>query len=152
MTGDDDESPASDGPAIVETNELSDAADRLGHPVYWVGERDGTDYELSESDSGRVYVRYLDEGTKPGVRSAQFLTVATYPVDDAVAALRRAAKERPRAELAKGEDGAVVLIDPETPGSVRLAYPDGDEQIEVYSPDVKEGLQLVTGGEVQPVP
>jgi hypothetical protein len=149
--GDDAPKPASDQPTIVEPSELSDVADRVGHPIYWVGERDGTDYELSESGAGRVYVRYLDEGTKPGVRSAKFLTVGTYEIKDPVAALRRAAKESPRAELARSEDGAVVLIDPAKPGSVYLAYPGKDQQIEVFSPDVKESLELATSGDVEPI-
>jgi hypothetical protein len=143
---------ASDGPKVVDVGGLSDAADRVGHPVYWVGERDGTRYELSESDSGRVYVRYLTGDAQPGVRSTAFTTVATYPVDDGVAALRRAAKVRPGAELARGKDGATLLINPNTPGSIHVAYPGSKEQIEVYSPNVKQGLKLVTSGAVVPVP
>jgi len=146
-----DEDAANDGPRVVETTDLSDAAERLGHPVYWAGERSNTDLELAEADTGRVYVRYLDEGTEAGTRSTDFMTVVTYPVPNATAALRRALKTRPNAELARGKDGAVVLIDPSTPGSVRLAYPGSDQQVELYTPNVKDSIRLATNGSVKPV-
>jgi hypothetical protein len=146
-----DEDAADDGPRVVETTDLSDAAERLGHPIYWAGERDKTDLELAEADTGRVYVRYLDEGAEAGTRSTKFMTVVTYPVPNATAALRRALETRPNAELARGKDGAVVLIDPSTPGSVRLAYPGSDQQVELYTPDVKESIRLATNGSVRPV-
>ena len=147
-----DEDAEKDGPKVVETGDISDAAQRLGYPIYWAGERSKTDLELAEADSGRVYVRYLDEGTEAGTRSTKFMTVATYPVPNATAALRRALKTRPDAELARGDDGAVVLIDPNTPGSVRLAYPGSDQQVELYTPNVRESIRLATNGSIQPVP
>lgn len=142
----------SSGPRIVETSELSAAAKRLGHTIYWAGERPRTSIELAESKAGQVYVRYLPPGAKAGVRSADFVTVATYPVENAAAALQRGLDKRPNAELARGADGAVILIDPTTPGSVRLAYPGSNQQIELYTPNVEEGLQLATDGSIQPVP
>jgi hypothetical protein len=140
------------GPEIVESSDLSAAAQRLGHPIYWAGDRPKTKLELAETDSGRVYVRYLDEDSQAGVRSTDFMTVATYPVENAVAALRRGVENRPNAELARGDGGAVVLIDPDTPGSVRLAYPGSDQQVELYSPDVEDSIRIATDGSVQPVP
>ena len=148
----DEDAERLDGPKIVETSDLSAAAERLGHPIYWAGEQPKTNLELAESDSGRVYVRYLDEGAEAGVRSTDFMTVATYPVADAASALRRGLENRPDAELARGEGGAVVLIDPDTPGSVRLAYPGSDQQVELYTPDVERSIRLATDGSIQPVP
>lgn len=148
----DDDAAEQDGPEIVETSDLSDAAERLGHPIYWAGERPDTNLELAEADTGRVYVRYLDEDTEAGTRATKFMTVVTYPVKNATVALRRALKNRPDAELARGKRGAVVLIDPGTPGSVRLAYPGSDQQVELYTPDVEESIRLATDGSVQPVP
>ena len=147
-----DEDAAEDSPRIVETSDLSDAAEDLGHPIYWAGERPDTKLELAESDAGRVSVRYLNEDAEAGARSNDFMTVATYPVADAAAALRRGAANRANAELARGDDGAVVLIDPDTPGSVRLAYPGSDQQVELYSPDVEESIRLATSGTIRPVP
>jgi hypothetical protein len=146
-----DDDAENDGPRVVETSDISAAAERLGHPIYWAGERSKTDIELAEADSGRVYVRYLDEGTEAGTRSTKFMTVVTYPVPNATAALRRALETRPNAELARGDGGAVVLIDPNTPGSVRLAYPGSDQQVELYTPNVRESIRLATNGSIQPV-
>jgi hypothetical protein len=143
---------ANDSPKVVDVSDLSDASERLGHPIYWAGERPQTKLELAESDSGRVYVRYLDEDAEPGVRSTDFMTVATYKVENAAAALRRGAKTRSNAELARSDDGAVILIDPSTPGSIRLAYPGSDEQVELYTPKVADGIRLATNGSIQPVP
>jgi hypothetical protein len=148
----DEDSEKQNSPKVVQTSDLSDVADRLGHPIYWAGEQPDTQLELAETDSGRVYIRYLDEGTEAGTRSTDFMTVATYPVDNAAAALRRGLANRPDAELARGDDGAVVLIDPSTPGSVRLAYPGADQQVELYTPDVEESIRLATNGSIQPVP
>ncbi len=150
IRGDDDSDPGN-GPRIVDAGEIAERASELGRPIYWVGERDGAHYELSESSAGRIYVRYLDEGAEPGVRSTEFLTVATYPSKDAVAALEKAAEERGDAELARSDDGATVLINTRTPGSVHLAHPGSDWQVEVYSPDPEAGLRLVKDGAVQPV-
>jgi hypothetical protein len=149
-----DDDAANDGPKVVDVGGLSDAAERAGHPVYWAGERDGARYELGESDAGRVYVRYLTGDAEPGVRSTDFTTVVTYPVanGDAVAALKRAADARPGAELARGKNGATILVNPKTPGSIHIAYPDSKEQIEIYSPSVKESIRLATSGAIQPVP
>jgi hypothetical protein len=141
-----------DSPEVVQVSDLSDVAERVGHPVYWAGERAQTKLELSESDAGRVYVRYLDEDAEPGVRSTDFVTVATYPVEDAAAALRRGAKNRPGAELARSDDGALILIDPKAPGSVRIAHPGSDEQVELYTPNVRDSIRLATNGSIQPVP
>jgi hypothetical protein len=147
-----DEDAANDGPEVVSAAQLSNEADQLERPIYWVGERDGARYELSESESGRVYVRYLTGDAEAGVKSTDYVTVGTYPVDDGVAALKRAAKAKPGAELARSDDGATMLINPQTPGSIHLAYPDSKWQIELYSPDVEEGLRLVKDGQVKPVP
>ena len=146
----DDDAGAEGGPQVVEAGEISARAAELGRPIYWAGERDGARYELSESESGRVYVRYLDEDAEAGERSTEFLTIGTYPSKNAVAALRRAAHTQPEAELARGDDGSTVLINPKTPGSVHIAYPDSDWQVEVYSPDVEEGLRLAKEGGVKP--
>ncbi len=147
-----DEDEQDDQPRIVETSDLSDAAERLGHPIYWAGEQSGKNLELAEADTGRVYVRYLDDGAEAGVRSTDYMTVVTYPVPNAAAALRRGLAKRPNAELARGKDGAVVLVDPSTPGSVRIAHPGSDQQIELYTPNVRESIRLATNGSIQPVP
>lgn len=150
---DDEPSPAGTAePEAVSASELSDFATEHGTPVYWLGERDGETYELNRSRSGRVYVRYLPEGAEAGDTRPNFVTVATYPQEGGVEALRKAAGAEQGAKLAKTDDGAVLLVDPSSPKNAHLAYPGANLQIEVYSPVPGEALRLAAGGAVQPVP
>jgi hypothetical protein len=147
----DDDAESSDRPEIVDVGDIATTAASLGHSIYWAGERPGTKLELSESDAGRVYIRYLPKGAEPGVRSARFLTIATYPLENPAAALRRAKVTRPDAELARSDAGALMLIDPAAPGSIRVAYPGASEQVEVYTPNVADGVELVRRDRIEPV-
>jgi len=147
-----DSEPAANEPELVSATQLSAFADEHGKPVYWLGERQGAKYELTETPGGRVYLRYLRGNADAGDTRASFVTVATYPASNGVAALRRAAHERSGAELGRTKDGAVLLIDPSSPDNAHLAYPDADLQIEVYSPDPGEALRLAAKGDVRPVP
>lgn len=152
ITRDDSSSPTPGEPTAVTTSELSDFAAEQGTPVYWLGERGDDTYELTDSSSGRVYVRYLPEGTNAGDERADFVTVATYPSADGVAELRKAAREEAGAKLGKTDDGAVLLIDPTSPNNAHLAYRGANLQIEVYSPVPGEALRLAARGAVRPVP
>src|SRR4051794_38105285 len=139
-----DDSPAAGEARIVSAVELSDIAAESASPVYWLGARDGTELELTEEDSGRVYVRYLEDGADAGDEGAELLTVGTYPSEDGVAELRRAARNGDRTVIARTDDGAVLLVDPGSPNSAHLAYPDGGSQIEVYSPRPALALRLAS--------
>lgn len=149
---DDSAAPAADEPTAMTAAELSDFAAEQDAPVYWLGERTNADYELTDSQSGRVYVRYLTGGADAGDERAKFITVATYPSENGVAALRKAAREENGARLGKTDDGAVLLIDPASPNNAHLAYRGANLQIEVYSPVPGEALRLAARGEVEPVP
>jgi hypothetical protein len=148
----DDSSPATGEPEAVTTSELSEFAAEQDTPVYWLGERRNEGYELTDSSSGRVYVRYLTGGAEAGDKRAVFVTVATYPADNGVATLRKAAREQMGAKLGKTDDGAALLIDPTSPNNAHLAYPGANLQIEVYSPVPGEALRLAARGDVQTVP
>ena len=146
-------SSASTGaPRLVSARELSDLAANADTPVYWLGRRGDASYELTETSSGRVYVRYLTPGAQAGDKRAAFVTVGTYSEDGGVAALRRAAASRKGARLGRTDDGAVLLIDPSSPDNAHLAYPAADLQIEVYSPVPGEALRLASHGDVKPIP
>ncbi len=150
--GDDSSSSSAAGEAEAATAaELSEFAAAQGKPVYWLGERRNDSYELTDSSSGRVYIRYLTGGAEAGDERAAFITVATYSADHGVAALRKAAREQQGAKLGKTDDGAVLLIDPNSPNNAHLAYPGANLQIEVYSPVPGEALRLAARGDVQPV-
>jgi hypothetical protein len=145
-------SPATGEPEAVSTSELSEFAGEHGSPIYWLGARRAATYELTDFESGRVYIRYLTGGAEPGDEQASFVTVATYPADNGVAALRKAVREQKGAKLGKTDDGAVLLIDPTSPDNAHLSYPGANLQIEVYSPVPGEALRLAARGDVQPVP
>lgn len=149
---DDDSSSTAAGPEGVTASELSDFAAEQSTPVYWLGARGGDTYELTDFSSGRVYVRYLPEGTDAGDERADFVTVATYPSANGVAELRKAARTEAGAKLGKTNDGAVLLIDPASPNNAHLAYRGANLQIEIYSPVPGEALRLAARGAVRPVP
>jgi hypothetical protein len=147
-----DDAPAAGEARIVNAAELSDAAANAASPIYWLGERGGTELELTEEDSGRVYVRYLEDVADAGDDQARFLTVGTYPSEDGVAELRRAARNGDGTAIARTDDGAVLLVDPHSPNSAHLAYPEAGPQVEVYSPTPGQALKLASRGAVRPVP
>lgn len=149
---DDDSSSSAAVPDAVTASELSDFAAKQRAPVYWLGERGDDTYELTDSASGRVYIRYLPEGTDAGDERADFVTVATYPSDNGVAELRKAARKEAGAKLGRTDDGAVLLIDPTSPNNAHLAYRGANLQIEIYSPVPGEALRLAARGAVRPVP
>ncbi len=151
LTRDDDGGSSEDEPEIVTAAQLSEFAADADRPVYWVGgAKEGVEYELKEAPEGDVHVRYVEEGTEPG--EGTFLTVVTYPAADGVAALERSADSRKDLELGRTDNGAALLIDPESPKNANLAYPDEDVHIEVFSPVPGEALRLAVGDEVEPVP
>lgn len=134
---------------IVDPAELSELEDELGYPLYWAGAPAGRRLEL-RVESGNAYLRYLPPGVAAGDPRQRFLTVGTYPVTDAEAALERTARSA-GADLEPGPGGGVVLANPSSAGSAYLAYPGSDLQIEVYDPRPERALQLIREGAIGPV-
>jgi hypothetical protein len=147
--GDDSESVESP-PHLADVSELTDLEASFGHPIYWAGPRAGSNVELTSEASGNVYLRYLPPGTEAGDSNPRFLTVGTYPVPDAVGALRRTAAKS-GSSLGAAAGGGVVLVNPSSRGSVYLAYPGTDIQIEVYDPQPGKSLELIRSGAIGPV-
>lgn len=151
VSGDDDDSPNAAGEAqLVSAEELEDAVEDETEPVYWAGEQEGAELELSQPEAGRTFVRYLTGGAEAGDERAEFLTVGTYVQPDAVGALRRQAKES-GGVLGTAPGDAVVYFNRDQPTSVYLAYPGVDVQIEVFDPSFTHALQLVNSGQIVPV-
>ena len=153
LQGSNGESPAQaigSSPRLVGTPELEAFEDSLGHAVYWAGERRPDEVELSQEADGSIYLRYLPPGTDAGDPRPRFLTVGTYPVADAVGALRRTAAKA-GTTLGRAPGGGVVLVNPSSQGSVYLAYPGSDLQIEVYDPTPGRALGLIRSGAIRPV-
>jgi hypothetical protein len=135
---------------IVSPAELREAAAASSLPIYWAGERPGTELELSETGEVRAYVRYLTGGTAAGDPKSAYLTIGAYKLPNALAALQANARRTDTA-LRKTPRGAQMWVDPNSPTSVYLARPGEGFQVEVYDPDPKTALRVALSGDVRPV-
>jgi hypothetical protein len=139
-------------PQILSSSQLSEYAGEQAEPVYWLGEREGAELEVTETEQGRIYVRYLTAGAQAGDPRAKFVTVGTYPTKDATAAMRAALADQAGAKLVITDDDALLLVDAASPQNAHLAYPGQGVQVEVFSPKPGAALRLASAGDVRPVP
>jgi hypothetical protein len=145
-----DSAPTASGATAKSESELRSFAESVSHPVYWAGPKDDHTYELTQTTDGRVYVRYLPEGTQVGDPRARFLTVGTYPRAGAWAELKRAARADGAVSL-KLERGGLAVFSDARPTSVYFGYPDAKYQVEVFHPSATEARRLALAGQVVPV-
>lgn len=131
---------------IISADSLRETASEAT-PIYWAGEQDGTELELSRPSKDRTYVRYLTGGAEAGDKRADFLTVGTYAQPNAVASLRRQSK-RSGSTLGHAPGSATVYFNRENPRSVYLAYPGTPVEVEVFDPSFKRALRLVDSGQI----
>lgn len=117
------------------------------HPVYWAGPKQGFKYELTRTADGRIYVRYLPAGVAIGDSRPNYLSIGTYPVKDALAAVTAIAKREKTATF-KLSGGGIAVQDASHPTSVYFAYPGSDYQVEVYDPSPARARQLVVSGQI----
>jgi hypothetical protein len=122
----------------------------VDHRIYWAGERPGKRYELTISDQGNIFVRYIDPDTPVGSRQVASLTIGTYPVPDAYAATKGVA-DQPGAKTGETPDGGFVVTNRNNPQSVYIAFPGSDHQIEVFDPNPKTAFALAESGAVVPI-
>lgn len=137
-------------PVAAGEADLTTLAAEVGHPIYWAGSRDGAPLELTQTEGGNIFVRYLEADAEIGDPDPDFLTVGTYPFPDAIDALEKIGDKK-GAEVHPIEGGGVVLTQEAFPNSFYLAYPGEDLQIEVYGPDSEEALDLATSGRIRPL-
>jgi hypothetical protein len=149
-SGDDDGGAQANEPQAVSVEGLQEEAGSKQVPVFWAGPQAGTTYELTETSDGSVYVRYLAEDADVGDPSPDFLTVATYPLENGYARVQAAAEEE-GAEIEELPNGGLALVDADRPSSVYVAYRGEPYQVEVYDPSPDRAVELVTSGAVQPV-
>lgn len=142
---------ASSGTTVeaVSVGTLTTLPTTLGHSVYWAGPRAGTTYELTRSPDGRVYVRYLTGGAKVGSPLPDFLTVGTYVVPNAEAAVHAAAAQPGAVKVSV--PGGVGFYNRARPTSVYFAYPNSAVQVETYDPSAAEARRLVETGAIKPI-
>lgn len=129
---------------------LNAFASSVGHPVYWAGAQPSYTYELSRTKDGRVYIRYLPPGVKPGDPHPRYLTIGTYPQPHAFATLKATARKQGVATVQLA-GGGLAFQYKARPTSVYLAYPGSDYQVEVFNPSATRALNLVKSGQIQPV-
>jgi len=145
------EAPPPGAARIVTPAELREAAASGPLPIYWAGERAGTELELSEQGEARAYVRYLTGGAEAGDPKPAFLAVATYRLPHALEDLKANAA-RGGSKLRKAPGGLLAWVDPRSPTSVYLAKPGGEYQVEVYDPKPKTALEVAVSPNLRPVP
>lgn len=149
LRGDPEEEPATRARAAgVSLQRLNAIAAGVPHPVYWVGASSGTTYEFTRTKDGRIYVRYLPEGTEVGSARGDYLTVGTYPVRRAFDTLRATARRQGAATI-ELDGGGLAFQDENRPTSVYVAYPGSEYQIEVFDPSGGRALELVRGGRLK---
>jgi hypothetical protein len=143
-------SPPESRPVEVSPKSLARVATAAQRPIYWAGALPGQTYELTKTSQGSFLVRYLAPGLALGVPSPQ-LTVGTYPVANALAAVKRLSLAK-GASMIKLTGGGLAVINPRFPKSVYLAYPRSNVEIEVFDPSIAHARQLVTSGQITAVP
>lgn len=130
---------------------LSGLSKTLGRPVYWSGPRPNYTYELTlASNAQRIYLRYLPAGVPLGSPRPDYLSIGTYSVRGAAAALRTRAAQ-PGGIGFKLAHGGVGYYSTARPTSVYIAFPNTNEQIEVYDPSAAVALRTAQSDIVRPV-
>lgn len=142
-------STASAEARIVSVKALRAATGAQGTPVYWAGASAGSKLELSQPAPDRTYVRYLTGNVEAG-DPRPFLTVGSYRFENPTEALHNRGSE-PGGVVASAPGNGVVYFDRTNPKSVYLAFPNTEVEVEVFAPEFKEALQLVTDGRIVPV-
>jgi hypothetical protein len=141
------------GPEAATQPDISDLASKNGQPIYWAGDQPNTsDIELTQTADDNVYVRYLTGNASIGTPKPSYLTIGTYPFQNALHAVDVISKE-PGAKTFSVANSGTAVQNSSSPTSVYVAYPDEKGyEIEVYDPDPAKALALVKSGDIQPVP
>ena len=132
---------------VVDEARLAALPAEVGHPVYWLGARDGFTYELSSSTNASI-IRYLPAGAEQ-VGPAEALAVGSYLVDDAYRQVEEAATRKGGQSMEVGSDGLAVT-NSATALNAYLAYKGGTVLVEVFDPVPGAAWEAVTSGQVQP--
>jgi hypothetical protein len=143
---DDGGSSTSSDVRAVSEGEIRNLAISVGHPVYWVGPRDGVTYELTRQSNGTIIIRYLPQGAKVGDKKP-YLSVATYPFPGAYPAVEKAARKGGSDSFKIPGDGLAVFAR-RYPQSIHVAYPGASHQAEVYDPKRGTAAALLKSGEL----
>jgi len=134
------------GPVALSASGLRTIARVVGQPIYWAGPKKGYLYELTRTEDGSVFVRYLPRGVNAGSRKRE-LTIATYRYPKALQALKNVSHGREHTL----PGGGIALVDTRTPRSIHMAYPYVGYQIDVFDPSATRAQRVAFSGSVRPV-
>ena len=134
------------GPVGLSASGMVTLGNAVGQPIYWAGPKQGYVYELTRTEQGNVYIRYLPPRVDVGAKEAKYLVIVTYPYKDAFNALKNVANGK---EVAI-PGGGIALVDESSPRSVHVAFPNTDYQVEVYDPSPARSLEVARSGAVRP--
>jgi hypothetical protein len=138
---------ASTGPVKVSESGLETIASTLGQPIYWAGAMPGTTLELTTADQGRIYVRYLPSGVAVG-DPGQYLTVGTYPFENAYEGTKALTDEEQMASLTLPGGGIGVYSTEPGAKNAYVAEPGVPFQAEVFDPMPGNARTLVTSAQI----
>jgi len=124
---------------------------QVGHEIYWAGKKTGYTYELTQTNQGNIFVRYLPASVQVGDPRPNFLTVGTYPKRDAYTTLKKLSA-KPDSVNRQLAGGGIAVYSKQRPESVYAAYPGKGFQVEVYDPAPARALHVVVSGQVRPLP
>jgi hypothetical protein len=119
-------------------------------PIYWAGPEQNMKLELTQTASGRIYLRYLPLNVKIGDRRGRYLIVGTYPVRNAYQAIQKAVGE-PGGHPLRLRRGVLGVYNDSSPTNVYFATRGSNFQIEVYDPNPRRALALVRSGTIRPI-
>jgi hypothetical protein len=139
--------PTSEKVTAVSITGLRTLARTVGHPIFWVGARAGTHYELTRFSNGNIAIRYLPTGAPIGAVGS-YLTVATYPFTNPYGALAALGHQHGSTQVALANGGVAVLSD-SNPADIHAAFPSVNYQAEIYDPTPGEAKTLVTTGKLK---
>jgi hypothetical protein len=149
----DDDSNSSSKKAIPEATTARDLrafAGTVDVPVYWAGQEPGDTYELTQTDKGNIFIRYLPKGARVGDKRPNFTTIGTYPYKNAYETLQKVGSHK-GSRVTRIAGGGIVVVSDKNPKSVYMAFPKQDYQVEVYDPSPARALRLATSGRVSPI-
>jgi hypothetical protein len=133
-------------PTETSVSELRSYASEA-RPVFWAGPPSSGRLEVTRTSHGALYVRYLPPGVELGDRHPIYTTIATYPLPNALAAMKRSAAA-PGFKRAEAPRGGLAVWRRSRPTSVYLAYPGRDFLVEVFDPSPRRARTLATAGDV----
>ena len=134
-------------PVEMSESELLEFGRAQALPVYWAGARDGTRYEVTRTAGGQIYLRYLTGDARPGDPRPRFLTIGTYPQQNAYAVVNAAGRRRGYTDRTT-QSGALVVYSRRRDTNVYFTFPNASFQVEVYDPDPRRALSMVLGGQI----